>query len=209
MRNLKLWLFSVPIVLAACVLFGASVHAQTYTGRTDLTAAPETVPSECSPAPCTMTSSDLNANVKYTRVTDGNTDPAHTGSSYATDGSSEQLIWNSTSSMFYFGGLDSGAGMPFSLNTSTGITTRIPCTFAASDCSSNTYGGLIFLTVSDSSDIPYSMNFAVCRLRLQWLATEKGGLYGDGLESRDRRHRNHADRRCELSEHPDHQPNHY
>jgi Putative Ig domain len=120
-----------------------SVSTTGYTSRTDLSAAPETIPALCSPAPCTMTSSDLNPNVTYLRVTDDSTDPYHPGESFATNGSAEQLEWNYNQTAFSVTGLSGGSGIIYSFDPSNQSVSRVPCNFSGAGCNSNTYGGLV------------------------------------------------------------------
>ena len=91
------------VAIAAAPTAGSGQAPLTYTSRTDMQAAPETMPALCSPAPCTMTSSDLNPSVKYTRVTDSSTVAANSGDFFTTNGSAEQMEWNSNSTLFYVG----------------------------------------------------------------------------------------------------------
>jgi hypothetical protein len=89
----------------------------TYTSRTDLGPAPESVPPLCSPAPCTMTSSDLNTSLTYVRVTDSTTSPVQSGSMGPVDSGWEQDIWNSSATLFLVE--DSGGGsLPITFNPS-------------------------------------------------------------------------------------------
>src|SRR6266699_4459684 len=94
----------IAVALLTSPLFLACTSAAGYDSRTDLLAAPETVPALCPSAPCSMTSSDLNPGLTYTRVTDGNTRPDRPGREWATQGSAEQMEWNADSSAFAVAG---------------------------------------------------------------------------------------------------------
>jgi hypothetical protein len=99
-----------------------------YTSRTDRNAAPETIPTLCSPAPCAMTSSDLNSNLTYLRVTDASTD---SGVQFGTGAGGWEREWNSDGSAFWVNGLD-GAVRFFTFDASTQSAAAIACSYSDS-----------------------------------------------------------------------------
>jgi hypothetical protein len=125
--------------------------AGTYTSRTDLNAAPETIPTLCSPAPCTMSSSDLNANLTYLRVTDTNTTTG--AEQFATAGSASQRMWNSNSTAFWVNDTAAGVGIFFRFNPSTQSATKIACTSGAAQCYN---GALSTFGVAGNADVAMS-----------------------------------------------------
>ncbi len=97
-----------------------------YTSRTDRNAAPETLPTLCSPAPCTMTSSDLNPNLTYTRVTDANTDG---GVQFSVPAGGWERAWNSNATAFFANGFD-GAMRFYTFNPATQTAAPITCSYS-------------------------------------------------------------------------------
>ncbi len=122
----------LTVNIAAAVTSGQAPPS-TYASRTDTNAAPETVPALCSPAPCTLTSSDLNPNVKYTRVTDGTTDTYHSpGTTWGTPDSIDN-IWAIDNSTFYLQGFPMGDTV-FIFNQSTQLAKVMPCSYSGLGC---------------------------------------------------------------------------
>jgi hypothetical protein len=113
-----------------------------YTSRIDTNAAPETIPALCSPAPCTMTSSDLNPNVVYTRIADASTVAANAG--WEVNGEAMQREWNADTSGFYLlSTINGGTTVFFNFNPASPTTpTPVHCTFSGSSCSNGALNSL-------------------------------------------------------------------
>ena len=140
--------FSISILSPA--LTSTSSTAAPYTSRTDLNAAPETIPTLCSPAPCKMTSSDLNANLTYTRVTDSSVTPFPTDV-FGTLGSAEQREWYSDNSGFYIYSPNHGMPIFYTFNPSTQTANKVRCTFTGNNC----WNGIL-INIQASADGPMS-----------------------------------------------------
>lgn len=121
----------------------------TYTVRTDLTAAAETVPTLCTPAPCKMTSNDLNAGTVILRSTDANT--VLTNDEFATPGSAVQREWNSDSTVLSIQNFKHGVNNFLAFNPATQTTAIVPCTFVGANC----WNGKL-TTINGSVDGPMS-----------------------------------------------------
>src|SRR5579862_7348655 len=148
---------STPILISAlaflCPLSAAAQWYSCGTGkcRTDTVEPGESVPTQCATAPCQETSSDLNTAVKYTRVTYSGTQAFDTTDQYSTNGSAEQMEWNSDSTLFYVGSINHGIDYFEKLDRGTGLTSLVTCSFVADDC----FHGLL-ATYDHTADGPMS-----------------------------------------------------
>jgi len=139
------------VTVASATTGGSGQASPTYNGRTDLLPAPETVPTRCSPAPCTMTSSDLNPGVLYHRVTDPNILPGITGHGGFGTTNSIDFGWSIDDSSFEVNNI-AGSLIPFKFNTSTLATGTIPCTNVSdSNCSGPGANGFVNLPATDGA----------------------------------------------------------
>jgi Putative Ig domain len=129
-----------------------SAFSSPYTSRTDLATAPETIPALCSPAPCKMTSSDLNSNVIYLRVTGPNTPTSAGGSQYTTAGYAAQREWNVDATAFWVGTRRNGTAQFFTFNPSRQTSAVVACRTSA-PCDG---GVLQSYGVADTADLPFS-----------------------------------------------------
>ncbi len=152
---IKSVLLSSALALLASVAPAHAKRAYPFSPaqRTDLTAAPETVPTICSPAPCSMTSSDLNAGVAYLRVTDGTTDTFHhDNAQWGTDNSIDN-IWSSDQSTFMLFGFELGNTI-FKFTPGTPTASPMACSysgFGGVGCVNGIFVPGQFLTTSDPS----------------------------------------------------------
>jgi Putative Ig domain len=99
----------------------------TYASRTDTLPAPEVIPVLCSPAPCQMTSSDLNPGVIINRVTDPSMATSNAGLPQSTYGFAGQREWNSNTTLFAVP-TNEGYVEFFAFNPTTQATARVTCT---------------------------------------------------------------------------------
>jgi hypothetical protein len=144
------FLCSLVLLIAAMPLRAQNSYAN---ARTDLGVATESLPFLCAPAPtCTMNSTDLNATgVTIHRVTDANTNPVDPTDVFTTDGSAEQMEWNSNSTAFFVDNVNHGVAHFFTLNTGTGVATKVSCTFSGTNCWNN-----LLTTINGNADGPFS-----------------------------------------------------
>jgi hypothetical protein len=149
MKNpLANWTLALPTALTIGLAVAALAWmpgAKQPKYRTDLDPAPETVPALCSPkrpaANCRMTSSDLNPQINYFRVTNPNTmAPQYAPRQFGTSNSIDN-DWSIDDSTFVVSNLN-GSVVPIELSSSHSrlTTTPVLCNSGDPNCTCNQAG---------------------------------------------------------------------